>query len=155
MENKNIDNIRDKNPYFFDSIFYSLENSLFADLAVLFSKSSSNQISFDKILNLLDKKKIIFIEEKINKNKNVKNKLFEWRNKNKGGHKDLKVSINPEKFEKDYSLKFSELEELLNLSREIYDDIEFIIKKEKSHFLLDGFRHDLKLEIQSIIKNLT
>ena len=152
---ENRDKIRNKYPYFFDSILYSLENSLFADLATLFSNNNKyEQISFNSILKLLDKEKRKSIEEKIKSNSQIVNKIVEWRNKNKS-HKNLKVSMEPEKFEKEYNLKFSELEKILNPSREIYDDIEFILKNEKNPFIISDLRHDLELEIQSIVTKLS
>lgn len=154
VKNKQIDIVRNNSPYFIDSILYSLENGLFSDLAVLFSSSESNQISFYKILNLFDEKDRKPIEEKIKNNK-VISKIFSWRNKNKGGHKDIKTLENPEAFERKYKLKFSDIENVLNFSREVFYDIEYIAKKEKNPFIINGFLDDLKSEIKSVVEKLS
>ncbi len=82
-------------------------------------------------------------------------KLENFFTKDRDNLEMLKQSLESKKFEKEYNLKFSELEKLLNPSREIYDDIEFILKNEKDPFTIDGLRHDPELEIQSIITKLS
>lgn len=153
LQNRNYSKIYNRNKYFWGIVIYSLENNFFLNLTKLFEKRNdiiSIYSLIDFIQNPRDKRKV---EQKIKFHQVILDRLWKWRCKI-FAHEDKQTFLNLKKFYKDYPLKYSEIEKLLNLAKELLGDIESTVKGEGHSYSYKVFEDESRRDVEDIIKYL-
>jgi len=79
--------------------------------------------------------------------------LWRWRCKI-FAHTDKEVFLNPDKFYKDYPLKYDKIEKLLLLAEEILGDIASVLKNKEYEYSFKVFKDESQSDVKDIINRL-
>jgi len=154
LQKEEYNNLYKKDKYFWGIVLVSLQTEFLLGLTKIFEKRKSNDVlSMHYLLTFLSEEDRKKIKSEISKLEPVIKHLTIWR-QNFLAHHNIFFTHHPQELFKKFPIKNSELEALVDLSKETLAMIHSAATKEKHGYMFDAFKEGSQTDTENIMKKL-